>query len=137
MYSSVLIVDDSNIDRFISETVIRKDGFAARIISYNAVDKGLEYLQSHADNPEELPEIIFLDVNMPVMDGFDFLNNFLNLPESIQKHCTIFMISATNSVDDFERIKSYPIVRKFFEKPLSIETLNAIKIYMDSAAHKK
>ena len=124
-------------DRYLSETVIKKDQFAAHIVSCSSVDEGLDYLHSLEDVPDKLPEIIFLDVNMPVMDGFDFINNFLKLPETIQKHCTIFMISATNSPDDFERIKTYPVVRKFFEKPLTTDILNDIRARMAPLAHHK
>ena len=130
MCFSVLIIDDSKMDRFISETVIEKTSFARHVVSYSTVADGLNYLQSLISAPEKLPQVIFLDVNLPAMDGFDFLDNFLKLSEDVQKRCTVFMVSATSSVANLERIKEYPVVRKFFNKPLTPEILKDVHVYM-------
>ena len=130
MCLSVLIIDDSGMDRFLSETVIKKNYFARHIVSHSSVPEGLNYLQSLVHVPEKLPQVIFLDINMPHMDGFDFLDHFLKFSEEVQKRCTIFMISGTNSIKEMERIKKYPVVRKFFNKPLTHDILNDIHACM-------
>ena len=133
----VFIIDDSNIERIISETVVRQYGIADDVLTCGSANEGLGYLRTLTAYPEKLPDIILLDLNMPVRDGFDFLDDFLHLPESIQQHCTIFMVSATRSKKDFERIKEYPVIRKFFAKPLSQKALNDIHDYMVSIGRIK
>lgn len=129
-YKNVLIIDDSDFQRVLSEAIIRKHSFANSIVSVDSVLNGINYLKSLIQQPENLPAVIFLDVNMPEYDGFDFLDHYLQFPEEIQKRCSIFMISATNSEEDMKRLEMYPIVRKFFHKPLSEDILDYIRAYI-------
>ncbi len=131
MYENVLIVDDSSMDRRLSELVIERSLFAGQITSCSSVLEGLCYLQSLIESPEQLPSVIFLDVNMPILDGFDFLDNFLKFPYYVQQHCAVFMLSATNSPDELERIKTYPVVRKFYRKPLNVGILDNIHEHIE------
>jgi len=132
---SALIIDDSKLDRMMSAAVIKKNLFAKQIVSCHSVSEGLTYLQSLIREPESLPEVIFLDVNMPGMDGFDFLDSFLKFPLEVQKSCTIFMVSATNSLEELERIKTYKVVRKFYNKPLTFDILKNIRACMGIDKH--
>jgi len=110
-----MVVDDTKLDRFISSNVRKRDRFAEEISDFNSAASALDHLSSVANSPDAIPDIIFLDINMSVMDGFDFLDNYMKLPEAIQKRCSIIMISSTNSQDDFDRINSYPAVRLFLK----------------------
>ena len=132
MYNNVIVIDDSEIDRFISRSVIKRNNFALSCIAFATVEDGLAYLRTLINLSEPFPEIIFLDVNMPEMDGFDFLDNYLKLPPDIQTTSNIFMISATNSESDYARIKTYSIVRKLFSKPLTPSILNEVKHYLQN-----
>jgi len=127
LYKKVMVVDDNAMDRYITTEIVRKYSFAEEVSMYPSVSEALVYLRSLESAPASFPPVIFLDVNMPVMDGFDFLDNYLKLPQNLQKRCTIIMISATNSEEDFARIHTYPVVRMFFRKPLSEAILEEIR----------
>lgn len=125
-YKKVLLVDDSEIDNFINTKLIKKSGFAEEIIATKSAREGLEYLQNQAKKPEHLPDIIFLDILMPVMDGFDFIDEFIKLPETIKKKCKIILLSSSESFKDLNRANKNPQVHKFLNKPLTENHLAAI-----------
>ncbi len=92
---------------------------------YNGL-QAIEYLQIHKDKKKELPDVIFLDINMPVMNGWQFLDTFVRMPLNPEKHITIYMV--TSSVDNSEILKaaSYKEVRNYIIKPVSIENLKDV-----------
>ena len=126
LYKKAMIIDDSKLDRFISTSAIERNQFAEEISNFNSGVEALTYLQS-LNSTDAFPEIIFLDINMPVMNGFDFLDNYMKFPADVKKRCSIVMISSTESSEDFDRIKTYPCVHMFFSKPFSEKILNSIR----------
>jgi CheY-like chemotaxis protein len=125
-HKTAMIVDDSKVDRFLSAAVIKSFAFAENVESFPCVSDGLNYLRSIDITSSNFPLVIFLDLNMPDLDGFDFLDGFLKMPESIRKQCHIIMVSSSTSKSDLDRVTTYSAIRRFYSKPLSIKILSEI-----------
>jgi CheY-like chemotaxis protein len=122
-FNSVLLVDDNEIDNFINEKVISSTGFAMEIVIKKSADEAIDYLKENSDN---IPEIIFLDLNMPDKDGFDFLVDFEKLDEAIKSQTKVIVLSSSISPEDINKASTNPYVLKYINKPLSEKYLEAI-----------
>lgn len=123
----VMLVDDSDTDNFINKRVIELSKFTAQILIKNSGRSALEYLAEHEHQPERLPNLIFLDINMPIVDGFVFLYEFEEFPEAIKNHCKIIILSSSNSKRDIDRIIDNRYVVDFITKPLSLDAMAGLK----------
>ena len=126
-YKKALLIDDNDIDNFINKKLLVKTNFAMDIVEKKSASSALDYLRTTAEKNEQLPDIIFLDIMMPVMDGFDFLEEFDLLDDSIKNNCKIIMLSSTESFKDLNRANSNKYVHKFLNKPLTEMVLAAIQ----------
>jgi CheY-like chemotaxis protein len=127
-YQSVLLIDDNEIDNFINERMISTSGFSKQVIVKNSCDAALDYLKNHQDDLINLPDVIFLDLNMPGKDGFAFLNEFEKLSPTARGKCKIVVLSSSISPDDINKASTNPYVFKYVNKPLSEKYLSAIEI---------
>lgn len=126
-YKSALLIDDNEIDNFINKKLLLKTKFALDVVEKKSALSALEHLRENVDNSERLPDVIFLDIMMPVMDGFGFLEEYDKLPDNIKKKCRIIMLSSTESFKDLNRANSNKHVYKFLNKPLTEPVLAAIQ----------
>ncbi|MEM0998521.1 MAG: response regulator [Bacteroidota bacterium] len=124
----VMLVDEDPIDNIINQKIIESNNFADRIQVFQTGQSALEYLAKHAENSDELPDLIFLDINMPIMDGFQFLEEFEKLRDPILEKCKIIMLSSSISPRDIDRAASNRFVKKYLNKPLNSRYLQAITI---------
>ncbi|MES2730771.1 MAG: response regulator [Bacteroidota bacterium] len=123
----VLLVDDNDTDNFISKRIIEITKFAPRIEIKNSGKSALEYLEREKDNPQNLPDIIFLDINMPIVDGFVFLFEFEMFPEELKNKCSVVILSSSDNKKDIEKIVDNDYVIKFVTKPLTAQALSEVK----------
>ncbi len=119
----VLLIDDNKIDNYIAKHNITKSKIAKKIDIHTSAIDALEYLEPLKSNPEEFPDIIFLDIQMPEMNGFGFLEEFKKYPEAIHAQCKIIMLTSSNDPEDIKHSLQYPFVKKFFTKPLLLNML--------------
>jgi len=125
-YKCVMLVDDNEIDNIINEKIMESVKFAEKILVFQTGQEGLGYLSANKDKVEALPEIIFLDINMPIMDGFQFLEEFDKFNENVLNKCRIIMLSSSISPKDIDRAASSKYVKKYLNKPLNTRYLEAI-----------
>ena len=124
---AVLLVDDNDTDNFIHKRIIELAGFSKNIIVKNSGKSALEFLESNQITPENIPGVVFLDINMPIVDGFVFLFEYDNFPEEIKQKCKIVILSSSDNKKDIDRIVDNEYVVHFITKPLSEESLEELK----------
>lgn len=127
-YANVLLVDDNEIDNFINERMITSSNFSSNVTVMASADAALAYLKEYKDDIENLPQVIFLDLNMPQKDGFAFLKDFDQLDTQIKEKCKVVVLSSSISPEDINKASTNPYVFKYINKPLSEKYLNAINI---------
>lgn len=124
-YRKVLLIDDNEIDNFINERMITSSHFAEVVIVKNSADAALDYLKT-ISSVEDFPQVIFLDLNMPVKDGFEFMVEFEGFSEEFKNASKIVVLSSSISPDDINRASTNKHVSKYVNKPLSEKYLDAL-----------
>jgi len=117
---SVLLIEDNSIDMFIHTKVLELSGIAKEIVCQPSARDALEYLKE-AERMNFLPQLIFLDIRMPDMGGFEFLDEWSDLPDGINERVKVIMLSSSIDPHDIHTAKNYPQVIDFISKPLSRE----------------
>ena len=123
----VMLVDDNETDNFISEKIIEMSGFAEKVIAMDSGTSALEYLEQHSQDEANIPDIIFLDINMPFVDGFVFLFEFEKFTGQVKSKAKIVILSSSDNKRDIDRIVDNPHVINYIVKPLSPEALKKIE----------
>lgn len=120
------IVDDDKLYQFGMKRMLRHVAVPTEVVQFYNGLQAIEYLQQHKDKKAQLPDVIFLDINMPVMNGWQFLETFVKLKLHPEKHITIYMV--TSSVDNAEilRAASYKEIKNYIIKPISIDSLKDV-----------
>ena len=123
-----MLVDDNETDNFISKRIIEITKFANRVEVKNSGKSALDYLRDIQDNLEDLPNLIFLDINMPIVDGFVFLYEFEKFNNQIKDKCKVIILSSSDNKRDIDKIVNNNHVIKFITKPLTETALEEVKV---------
>ncbi|MEO6176351.1 MAG: response regulator [Flavobacterium circumlabens] len=125
-FDTVMIIDDNVIDLYIASRMITQNNFGKKVLLYSEAEEAMKYLQDNQDNISELPQVLFVDIYMPLMSGFEFLEAYEKLSAAVKKHCKAYIISSTIDNEDIARSNSNKNVISFHVKPITKEFLDRI-----------
>jgi|TARA_B110000967_G_scaffold193849_1_gene221798 CheY-like chemotaxis protein len=123
------IIDDDTIYHFILTSIINKNKLAESILSFLDGEKAIQYLTENKMNNEKIPDVLFLDVNMPIMDGWMFIEEYARIKTDITKKTLVFMLSSSANPIDIERADKISEISNYIIKPINLEE---VKIIFDS-----
>ncbi|MCZ4409699.1 response regulator [Cryomorphaceae bacterium 1068] len=127
MLNSVIIIDDDSISILVTETMMRKNDFAKQIITFEQPQKALDFFKTEYSWDQGAPEYIFLDVEMPEIDAWEFMDSYKQIDPSIQKRKHIILLSATFNPDDETKARTHPMVMELITKPVNGHILERLK----------
>ena len=119
----IAVVDDDDIYRYTIQKTIRSLYISEKNLIFTDGEQALEFLIQHSNSADELPDVLLLDVNMPIMDGFEFMKEYEKIASNLVKKITIFMISSSVNTEDINRAKSFPGIRDYIVKPIKPDKL--------------
>jgi len=126
----VMLIDDNSIDLKINSKIILLSKLFDEIIQCQSAEEALNFFSQYKNQPEKLPHLILLDIQMPEMDGFEFLDKYKNYPPVTKEKSLIAMLSSTLDFGDIKKAEANPYVIKLLKKPLS--TLELEKFFKAS-----
>jgi CheY-like chemotaxis protein len=129
-YTTVMLIDDNEIDNLINQKIIEASAIAKNILTHTSGRSAIEFLRNMeklaTENVNILPELVFLDIDMPLMDGFQFLEEFDKLSSKTKEYSKIIMLTSSINPQDIGRSKKYDYVRQYLNKPLTQDSLKKL-----------
>lgn len=124
--SIILLVDDNRADNYLNELIIEQEGIDAEILMASNGAKAVELLQERQREGAPPPELIFLDLNMPKLNGWEFLDFYETFHKKTGQTSAIVLLTTSMNPEDEEHAKTIPLVTKFLQKPLTSEAMQDI-----------
>ncbi|RXG23362.1 response regulator [Leeuwenhoekiella aequorea] len=115
---NICIVDDDDIYQFTMIKILESLNLSKKIILFSDGEEALDFMIGNLNKQNELPDVIFLDVNMPIMDGFQFMEEYIKIKPEVNKKIIIYMVSSSVDPVDIERAKSLNEISDYIIKPI-------------------
>lgn len=119
------LIDDDSLAIYLTELLLRAEGFSNSICTFQSAEEALRTLV--AEKKEAVPEVVFLDLNMPAMDGWQFLDALAPYEDELRGNCHIYILTSSLALADLEKSKHYDLVAGLVHKPLDSEEIRAIQ----------
>jgi CheY-like chemotaxis protein len=124
--NSIMLIDDNPDDNFFHERVIRRSNVAKAVVIQESAVDALQYLKAKGEHHQPHPDLIFLDINMPEMSGWEFLKEYEKLEKNVRKGLVIVMLTTSNNPDDIASGQAQNSLFGFRTKPLTKQMLGEI-----------
>lgn len=134
VFNHVLLIDDSEIDVLVSRRLMELTHFAAHVTITATAEEAVDFLKNEVTNSDSAPELILLDMHLPGMSGFDFINVFKTLPGFIRDKTKIVVLSVFQKKEDLDKVFENAFVTGQLDKPLTQESLRKLAGWKEQAA---
>lgn len=128
---TAFIIDDSEVDLFVQKKFIEMRKFAGQVVTFSSPTHALEVLSTSKE--ADVPGLVFLDLNMPLLNGFEFLDRVREISTDVFGLMKVVILTSSNSRADHERAMSFNNVIRFISKPLTVQGLDDLRAEMDSS----
>lgn len=125
-HANIFMIDDDQTFVFLTKKVLRSVPYQVNIEEFEDGQQAIDFLKQNAGEQDLLPDVIFLDLSMPVMDGWEFIKEYKHLKPKISKVAQLYIVSSSISPHDIERSREIGIVTDFIIKPLAKEKFTEI-----------
>lgn len=118
MVKKLCIIDDDDLYKLLLKKSVNNLGSNVEILTYPNGEEAFIELSKFKNSPDLLPDLILLDINMPIMDGWEFMEQFVNTKNQFKKNITIYIASSSIAKQDIEKSKTYPEISGYIVKPI-------------------
>ncbi|HWB26180.1 MAG TPA: response regulator [Chitinophagaceae bacterium] len=115
------IIDDDQVYQFVMKKTIEQSGYVQSVLQFYDGEEAIAYFKEQSETVEALPEVVLLDINMPYMDGWQFLDEFVKVDFKKDYRFTIFIVTSSNTTEDINKAKEYSVVTGYHVKPITRE----------------
>jgi CheY-like chemotaxis protein len=124
--NNLFLIDDDRVFNMIHTKIMRHAFPVKNIVAFEDASQALRELHGLATNLDEFPDLLLLDINMPEMDGWEFLEEFEKFPAEALEKCSVFLLSSSIDPNDIEKSRTYSIVKDFISKPLTLDKIHSL-----------
>lgn len=115
---NICVIDDDSIYQYTISKTIKAYDLAKEVMIFSDGEEALDFFIRNIDHSENLPDIILLDINMPIMDGFQFMEEYIKIKPRVGKKIVIYMVSSSVDSRDLERAKNISEISDYLIKPI-------------------